>query len=203
MMSSRVTDETVRRLPQPAAEVISDAALVERARQGEAWAFEALYRRHAPAVLRTTARVLARRGDAEDVTQDAFATALEKLDTLDDPSVFRAWVMRTAVRAARWKLRRRAFGRALGVEPGEFDATLDRLASTDAGAEVRLQLAEVAKKLERLPADHRIAWVLRVVEGHPIADIAEYTGASVASVKRWIAKTDALVGAHVEPEVEP
>jgi RNA polymerase sigma-70 factor (ECF subfamily) len=190
----------VQRLPEPGSETIPDAVLVERARGGEPWAFEALYQRHAPVVLRTTQRVLARRSDAEDVTHDAFTTALERLDELKDPSAFRAWLMRTAIRAARWKLRRRAFGRALGIEPGELDATLEQLASDEADVEVRAQLGEVARKLERLPTDHRIAWVLRVVEGYALADIAEYTGASLATVKRWVAKTESVLGAHVEEE---
>lgn len=195
-------EEKVRRLPEPDGEAIPDAKLVERARDGEPWAFEALYRRHAPSVLRTTRRIVAKNSDAEDVTHDAFTVALERLDDLTDPSVFRSWLMRIAVRAARRKLQRRAFGRALGIESGGLDATLDQLASHDADAEVRAQLAEVARKLQHVRANHRIAWVLRVVEGHPLADIADYTGASLATVKRWIAKVNEVVGEHLEPEVE-
>jgi RNA polymerase sigma-70 factor (ECF subfamily) len=175
------------------AEPISDAELVAEVRAGEAWAFEALYRRYAPQVLRTTTRILARKSDAEDVTHDAFATALACIGDLETPSAFRPWLMRSAVRAARWKLRRRAFGRVLGIEPGPLDASLDLLAAHEAEPDVRVELSELGRRLERVPTDHRIAWVLRVVEGHSLAEVTEYMGASLATVKRWIARTDAAV----------
>lgn len=70
----------------------SDRELVERARAGEADAFEALVRRHLRGAY---AVALARTGesaDAEDVTQDAFILALERLDECRDPTRFSAWL---------------------------------------------------------------------------------------------------------------
>ncbi len=193
----------VRRLGVKAQVEVSDARLVERAQDGESWAVEALYRRHAPVVLRTALRILACKSDAEDVTHDAFATVLERLDDLRDAGAFRSWLLKSAVRAARWKLRRRGFGRALGLEPGPVDASFDQLASVEAAPEVRVALAEVSAQLDRLRTGHRIAWVLRVVEGHPLADIAEYLGVSLATTKRWVAKSERRLAAHFEDLPSP
>jgi hypothetical protein len=63
----------------------SDAALVSRAKRGDRWAEEALYRRHARRVTRVVLRIMARAGETEDVVQDTFVVAFESLgDVLGD-----------------------------------------------------------------------------------------------------------------------
>src|SRR5688500_18267779 len=62
-----------------------DEELVRRARGGDGWASEALYRRHVAGVMRLATLLLRRRADAEDAVQDAFVTALTKLDHLREP----------------------------------------------------------------------------------------------------------------------
>ena len=72
----------------------ADAALVERVRAGDVQAFELLVRRHL-----SVAHGLARRlvggdaDDADDVVQDAFIHALQKIDQLSKPQRFRSWFL--------------------------------------------------------------------------------------------------------------
>lgn len=71
----------------------SDRDLVREALRGRTAAFEALVRRHLRAAY---AVALARTGspqDAEDVCQDSFIAALERLSSLRDPERFRAWLL--------------------------------------------------------------------------------------------------------------
>ena len=75
---------------------LSDAALVERARRGDAAAFESLVRRHYRTAYAAAFGVLSNRMDAEDACQDAFVRALEKLDELRQPERFAAWLVRIA-----------------------------------------------------------------------------------------------------------
>ncbi len=49
-------------------------------------------------------------------------------------------------------------------------------------------MAHVYTILDRLPADERIAFVLRFVEHHPLAEVAELTRCSLATAKRRIAR---------------
>lgn len=74
----------------------SDAALVERARRGEAAAFESLVRRHYRAAYAAAFGVLSNQMDAEDACQDAFVRALERLEELRHPERFAAWLVRIA-----------------------------------------------------------------------------------------------------------
>lgn len=70
-----------------------DAALVRATRAGDSSAFEALVRRHLKAAHRVAVARLSNEQDAEDVCQDAFITALRKLDSCKRPEHFRAWLM--------------------------------------------------------------------------------------------------------------
>ncbi len=72
----------------------TDSRLVALARAGDARAFEVLVRRHLRSAHAVALGVLGHPADAEDVCQDAFLTALEKLDDCRDPNRFAAWLMR-------------------------------------------------------------------------------------------------------------
>ncbi len=73
---------------------LPDAQLVRRARRGEAAAFETLVRRHYRAAYVVALSALGQAMDAEDVCQDAFIRALQRLDDLRDPERFAAWLLR-------------------------------------------------------------------------------------------------------------
>jgi RNA polymerase sigma-70 factor (ECF subfamily) len=69
------------------------AELVKRARNGEPAAFDELVRRHLRAAYAVALAVLGRPADADDVAQDAFLVALEKLDDCRDPARFSGWLI--------------------------------------------------------------------------------------------------------------
>ena len=70
-----------------------DADLVARALRGDGDAYDALVRRHYRAAFSLALGVLVNRQDAEDVCQDAFVKALERLDDCRDPGRFLPWMM--------------------------------------------------------------------------------------------------------------
>ncbi len=80
---------------------MSDATLVKRARRGDAAAFEALVRRHYRAAYAVALAVLGNGMDAEDVTQDTFVRAAERLDQLRQPERFAAWLLQMVRNQAR------------------------------------------------------------------------------------------------------
>lgn len=171
----------------PAIEVAAgDAELVARALDGDRWASEALYRRHVGDALRLAQFLLRRRADAEDAVQDAFVSALGKLDRLRDPAAFGGWLARIVANAARGKLRKRKLLGWLGLDRGEDDS-LEQLAAPHLSATERTELAWLDRELRALPDGERIAWTLRHVEGWELAEIASALGLSLATTKRRIA----------------
>jgi RNA polymerase sigma-70 factor (ECF subfamily) len=71
----------------------SDADLVARALRGDGDAYDVLVRRYYRAAFALALGVLGERADAEDVCQDAFVKALERLDECRDPARFVQWLM--------------------------------------------------------------------------------------------------------------
>jgi RNA polymerase sigma-70 factor, ECF subfamily len=175
----------------------SDAQLVKRAIEGDRWGREMLYRRHAAYLLAIAARLLGNRGEGEEVVQDTFVTAFEQLRSLREPAALRGWLAQIAVSLVRRRIRRARLMRVLGLDRGADDATLGTLAAPGTKADQRAELALIDRALTTVSANVRIAWMLRMVEGLELAEVASACGCSLATVKRRIAAADEAVRAHV------
>lgn len=168
----------------------SDASLVESARSGEEWAREALFRRHVRLAFGLAFRLLPRDVDADDIVQDSFLYAFGHLQTLANPQAFQAWLSSIVVRTAGKRLRRRRLQQRLGLlnhEPVDADRIVSSIAPPDVVAELRA----VYSRLDRLPAEERIALVLRRVERLEIPEIAEKMRLSLSTVKRRLKAAEA------------
>lgn len=173
---------------------IPDDELVVRAQSGDPRAEEALFRRCAPAVGRTVERLLGSTSDADDLVQDTFLAAFDELADLRDPRAFRGWILQIAVRKAHRRFRRRKLMRALGLDRSEPPEVLGRLAAPGLDPDARAQLALLDARLAHVPLAQRTAWLLRRVEGRPLAEVAQACGCSLATAKRWITRAEATLG---------
>jgi RNA polymerase sigma-70 factor (ECF subfamily) len=183
----------------PASAAVSDGELVTRALAGERMSLQLLYSRHVRAVAERVTRLLARSADAEDVVQDAFIIAFADLGQLAERERFAPWLMSIAVRQAHRRFRRRRLLARFGLDRGADDAQLALVADPAASPELRAELARLDGKLARLPAEQRLCWMLRHVEGCTLDEVAEQCGRSLATVKRWLDKAEqALHGERTE-----
>lgn len=146
-----------------------DAELVEAARTGDRDAFGALYHRYARMVHAVAlARVPA--SDASDIVQDAFASALVRLDGLRDGDAFGPWLARIARNRATDLGRRRR-------PTVELPDTLGRPHPPSAEA------AQVLAIIRALPEAYRETLLMRLVEGMTGPEIAERAGLTPSSVR--------------------
>jgi RNA polymerase sigma-70 factor (ECF subfamily) len=180
-----------------AAEKITDEDLVKRARHGDRWAEEAIYRRYVTFIAGLALRLLRQQAEAEDVTQEVFALALEQIGKLRDPAALRSWLAQIAVSRVRRRFRRQRLLRALGIDRSAVDADFASLVSSESSAEVRAELARLDRVLAQLPREQRIAWTLRHVEGEPLEDVARACDCSIATAKRRISAAEARIQLHV------
>jgi RNA polymerase sigma-70 factor (ECF subfamily) len=144
--------------------------LVRDAQRGDREAFARLYERFARMV---HGIVLARidRIDVDDVVQDVFVTALDRLRDLREPAAFGGWLAAIA--------RHRATDH--GRKTVRTDALEDDTVTTrDAD---RLEALAVLDAVRALPEAYRETLMLRLVEGMTGAEIAERTGLTAASVR--------------------
>jgi len=176
----------------------TDAALVLAARAGEQWAREALFRRYARFAFGLAYRILPLDADIDDLVQDSFLYAFERLDRLSNPQAFQAWLSSIVVRTAGKRLRRRKLQIRLGLlrsEPLDADLVVSRAAPPDVAAELRA----VYGLLERLSGEERIALVLRRVERLEIPEIAQQMGLSTSTVKRRLNAAEARLARASKP----
>jgi RNA polymerase sigma-70 factor (ECF subfamily) len=173
-----------------------DASLVGRARAGDRFAEELLYRRHVRDVTRIATRLLGRTAEADDIVQDAFLTAFRQIGRLRDERLFGGWLARITLNLARSRLRRRRLWRMVGID-GDDDASLMQLASPGLDPEQRADLALIDDCLATLPAEPRMAWLLRHVEGWGLEEIAAGLGRSLATVKRRLQAAEQAIARRI------
>ena len=178
----------VTELPQTSFQ--DDVELVRRAREGDHWAEEALYRRHVRAVTNAVTRLLGRTADADDVVQDTFVRALERIDDVRDGVAFRAWIQRIAVTLCHRRFRRRKLLRAFGLDRGDDDAALARSALEGSRPDLVAELHEIDRALDALSVASRSAWILHRVEGWTLEETADAMNVSLATAKRRLAEAD-------------
>lgn len=175
-------------LPRKEAE-LDDASLVEALRAREPWAASLFWNRYAPMVYGVLDRALGSASDSEDLTQEVLWRVFAALDSLRDPSALRSFVYSSTLRRLRWHLRSRRLRRwMLLSDSGDLPDT----EQTQPG-EGREVLGRFYRLLDQLSATDRTAFVLRHVEGLTLAEIAQTTGTSLATVKRRVRAASARI----------
>jgi RNA polymerase sigma-70 factor (ECF subfamily) len=177
-------------------EQLSDRDLVQRARAGQEWAHAMIYRRHVGLVANAAQRLLRNTSDVDDVVQETFLIAFEKLGSLIDAQALRAWLVKIAVNRAHRRYRWRRFVALVGGE--DPSPIFEQQASTAASPEQLAELALIDRALSRLPYKLRTPWVLRHAVGCQLEEVAEACGCSLATAKRRIAEAEACVRLHLE-----
>ncbi|MFT3696863.1 MAG: sigma-70 family RNA polymerase sigma factor [Kofleriaceae bacterium] len=179
-----------------AADRVGDSELVERARAGDAWATETIYRRYVRLVAATAHRLLRSDDEVDDIVQETFLIAFERLDQLVEGNAIRGWLVRIAISRVHRRFRWRRWTRLWSAT--ELEASLHDQASADASPEQRAELALIDRALGKMALKLRVPWVLRHVVGLPLEEVAIACDCSLATAKRRIADADHVVAEHVE-----
>jgi RNA polymerase sigma factor (sigma-70 family) len=165
-----------------------DARLVERVREGDDGAFEELYRRYQRRIRNfVTSRV----GDparAEDVTQEAFISALRGLRASDAEIALKPWLYEIARNATIDFHRRHRRNEELSVDREELMLPLDRLRLVSSRVpetelDMKERLDHLRGALDELPPNHHRVLVMREFEGLSYREIAERLDVTHAAVE--------------------
>ena len=172
----------------------SEAELVRRAKAGDLAAFEELTMRQERQIYTLAFRILQNPHDAEDVTQQAFLSALENLGSFREEAAFATWLYRIATFAALKIIRKRkgldTVSLEEATEPSEnFDSIPhpEFIADWRQSPELLVQQNEVRRLLDealtQLDEKHRLVFLLRDVEGLSVRETANTLDLSEANVK--------------------
>lgn len=171
-----------------------NAELVRRSKAGDLAAFEELTTRHERQIYSLAYRILQNPHDAEDVTQQAFLSAVENLAKFREESSFATWLQRIATFAALKVIRKRkgldTVSLEQATEPGEDCDSIphpEYIADWKQSPEQLVERNETWRLLDEalatLDDKHRLVFLLRDVEGLSVRETAEALGLTEANVK--------------------
>jgi RNA polymerase sigma-70 factor (ECF subfamily) len=148
-------------------------------RQGDADAFEVLFREHQSTVFRWILRIVRDTGTAEDLTVETFFKIYRAHARFDSARGFEPWARRIATHVALDWMRARKPEREFTPEMASMLAAQN---PGDPGIQAEIRV-KTAQAFTRLPPKLRVAAVLAVIEEQPHKVIAESLGITVTAVK--------------------
>jgi RNA polymerase sigma-70 factor (ECF subfamily) len=166
---------------------LTEAEVVMLAQQGDAAAFERIYRLHSRRVYALCLRMAGNTADAEDLTQDVFLRLFRKISTFRGESSFSTWLYRMSVNIVLMRFRKKP----------KAETSLDTLTNPDqessrppeefGGPDLRLNgvIDRVALQaaINALAPGYRAMFILHDIQGYKHAEIAEMFGCSTGNSK--------------------
>jgi RNA polymerase sigma-70 factor (ECF subfamily) len=173
----RVVDESASREP-----------LVDRAARGEVVAFEELYRENAGRVFLLCLRMCGDPSLAEELAQEAFIRAWEKLSSFRGESAFSTWLHRVTVNVVLGN-RRSTARREARIKPAGDDLPID----LKAPAPSPIQALDLERSIAALPKGARTVFILHDIEGYRHKEISRLTGLAEGTSKAQLHRARKLL----------
>jgi len=165
---------------------------VARAAAGDRSAFERVYREHVNRVFSLCARMVSDRARAEELTQDVFVRAWEKLHLFRGESSFGTWLHRLTVNVV--LNARKVEGRQRSrYEENDDDAGMDSLPGVVGMPLAPGDLLDLEEAITKLPPGARRVFVLHDVEGYKHEEIAEMLGVTSGATKAQLHRARLLL----------
>jgi RNA polymerase sigma-70 factor (ECF subfamily) len=171
---------------------VSEKQAICRAQQGDAGAFECLYRLHSRRVYSLCLRMVGNAAEAEDLTQEAFLQLFRKIATFRGESAFSTWLHRLSVNVVLMRLRKKSMAETSLEEVTEPDEESGGPRRDFGAPDLRLSGSidrlNLQRAVEQLPPGYKSVFVLHDVQGYEHNEIAEIMGCSIGNSKSQLHK---------------
>lgn len=168
-------------IPGDSRDGLTDLELVRSVRKGDRGAYGQLVDRHLRSVYAVALRIVGQACEAEDVSQDTFLRAFERLDLFDDTRSFHNWLLKIAGNLAINRIRSRGREHKLKLRLAETDEPDERTGDTDVPGP-----QEWAYWLDQIDDMQRSAIVLFHFHEMPYTEIAEVLQVPVNTVRTYL-----------------
>ena len=169
-----------------------EAEAIRRAQQGDAAAFERIYRLHSRRVYSLCLRMVSNTAEAEDLTQEAFLQLYRKISSFRGESAFSTWLHRLSVNVVLMKLRKKRMPETSleeATEPDEEGGGPRRdFGAPDLQLSGSVDRVNLQRAVEQLPPGYRAIFVLHDVQGYEHNEIAGIMGCSIGNSKSQLHK---------------
>ncbi len=165
----------------------TEAEMIAAVLKGDAASFEPLVQKYSPRLFATARRYARHESEVEDIVQQVWLKAFEKLDSFRGEAPFEHWLMRVAVRTcydslrAHQRNREKSFSELTEPEEDWLDRFVSQPDAADENAEAARLLVE--RLLGQLSPPARLVITLQEIEGRSVKEIAQLTGWPVPLVK--------------------
>ena len=165
----------------------TEAELITAVLKGDSASFEPLVEKYSPRVFATARRYARRESEVEDIVQEVWLKAFEKLGSFRSEAPFEHWLMRMTVRTCfdflrgHQRNRESSFSELSGPESEWLERFVTSPETASEGAEAAKLL--VGRVLERLSPPARLVITLLEIEDRSVKEISKLTGWSVPLVK--------------------
>lgn len=160
--------------------------LITRVKQNDIQAFEQLYRLHSGRVFALCIRLTANRAIAEELAQEAFVRAWQKIRTFRGESSFSSWLYRLTTNVVLSSMRKNQL-RQVSIEDN-YEANNVANKSLDNG-----KIRDMEQAISRLPDGARKIFVLHDIEGYQHNEISEMTGLAIGTSKTQLHRARKLL----------
>jgi RNA polymerase sigma-70 factor (ECF subfamily) len=165
----------------------TEAEMIAAVLKGDTASFEPLVEKYSPRLFATARRYARHESEVEDIVQQVWLKAFEKLGSFRGEAPFEHWLMRVAVRTcydslrAHQRNREKIFSELTEPEEDWLDRFVSQPDAADENAEAARQLIE--RVLEQLSPPARLIITLLEIEGRSVKEVSKLTGWSVPLVK--------------------
>ena len=164
-----------------------DAELIAKVLKGDVASFEPLVKKYSPRIFATARRYARRDSEVEDIVQEIWMKAFQKLHSFRGEAPFEHWLMRLAVRTCydflrgHQRNRETSFSELSEPEGDWLDRFMTQPDSASENAAAAKQL--VQRLLDQLSPPARLVITLLEIEERSVKEISKMTGWSVPLVK--------------------
>lgn len=170
-----------------------DELLVERAKNGDAEAFERLIQQYEKKVYNFAYRYVGNPEDAADIAQEALVRAYTSLSNFRGNSSFQTWLLRITYNACLDELRKRSRQKLTSIDEtvfGDEGEMARQFADSADGPEALVEREElqrtVHETIQELDDEHRTMILMRDLQGYSYNQIADVLGLNLGTVKSRI-----------------
>lgn len=155
-----------------------DNTVIEACKKGNRLAQYTLYNQYSKAMYNLAYRMMNNKEDAEDMLQDAFTDAFNKLNTFRYESTFGAWLKTILINKCINQLRKKKVEIITENVPENLNDNVDENEFSFSG-----DIQKVFRAIEKLPGGYRIVFTLYLLEGYDHTEIGDILGISKSTSK--------------------
>ena len=171
---------------------IPEEEIIRLAQEGNAAAFEQLYRRHSRRVYSLCLRMAKSDSEAEDLTQEVFLLLFRKIHTFRGEARFSTWLHRLTSNLVLMRFRKKRYPEVsldAALEFGEKDSgPLAEIGGPDLQLSGVIDHVNLTRAIEQLPDGYKEVFILHDVEGYEHTEIAEILGRTIGNSKSQLFK---------------